>query len=162
MVNNESIVGHNIICAGSGIGEIIGVTSLQEGGEEFYRVTFPAGKCVNYFSKSNTSNYRVLSSRKTINLAMKAFLDNYERIEYFSVQERINSQKEMLKENNIIKLAKILSLLDKEKDLHPQISKSFKDSLSMFIEELAFVLNVSHNKLHAMLNLNTPLEKIKK
>ncbi len=162
MVKSESIIGQNIICAGSGIGEIIGVTSLQEGGEEFYRVTFPAGKCVNYFSKSNTSNYRVLSSKKTINLAVKAFLGNVELIEYSSIHERINSQKEMLKENNIVKLAKILSLLDKEKDLHPQISKSFKDSLIMFIEEVAFVLNVSHSKLQTMLSLRTPLEKLKK
>lgn len=162
MINKDSIIGENIICGGRGIGEIIDITSLHENGEEFYKVAFPKDNCVNYFSINNKSNYRVLASKKEINKAVNKFKSKFDKVEYLTIQEKINTQKELLKEGNIIKLAKTLSILSNEKELHAQVSKPFKDSLSSFIDEIAFVLDIKRPEAYLMLNLKAPVKKVNK
>lgn len=162
MINKESIIGQNIICGGSGIGEIIDITSLDKGGEEFYKVNFPKDNCINYFSIKNKSSYRVLASKKVINKAINEFKSKFEKIEYATIQEKINNQKEMLREENIVKLAKNLSILNSEKEMHAQVSKPFKDSLSVFVDEIAFVLEIKRSEVYSMLSLKAPAIKVKK
>ena len=162
MINKDSIIGENIICGGRGIGEIIDITSLHENGEEFYKVAFPKDNCVNYFSINNKRNYRVLASKKEINKAVNKFKSQFDKVEYLTIQEKINTQKELLKEENIIKLEKTLSILSNEKELHAQVSKPFKDSLSSFIDEIAFVLDIKRSEANSMLNLRTPVKKMNK
>ncbi|MDD0851647.1 hypothetical protein HBN50_01015 [Halobacteriovorax sp. GB3] len=156
MSTKKAIVGQNIICGSIGIGKIIDVAPLQDGGEEFYKVTFPKEKCINYFSITNDSNYRVLSTKDDIEKAVKIFKSDFDEIEYSSTQERINSQKELLKESDVFKLAETLSLLSREKNLHAQISKPYKDSLRTFVEEVSFVLQVSKNETYKLLGIEKP------
>jgi RNA polymerase-interacting CarD/CdnL/TRCF family regulator len=162
MNNNQSIVGQSVICNGMGIGEIVDIVPLSEGGEKFYKVSFAKDKCINYFSITNKSNYRVLASRKILIEAIKEFNSKFDEVEYKTTQEKINMQKEMLKEEDIVKLAKTLSILNSEKQLHAQISKAFKDSLSTFVDELAFVLEIKRTEAYSMLNLKVPVAKDKK
>ena len=162
MTNNENVVGQSIICNGIVIGEIIDVAPLHEGGEELYKVTFPKDKCINYFSIKNKSNYRVLASKKILNKAIKEFKSKLDSVDYKTTQEKINTQKEMLKEENIVKLARILSILNSEKELHAQISKPFKDSLSTFIDEIVFVLDIKRSEAYSMLGIKAPVKKVKK
>ncbi len=150
---NKNVVGESIICNGHGIGEIVDVVNLQEGGELFYKVTFPKDRCINYFSIENKNKYRLLSSKKRINEAIKTFNMKNDSVEYKTIQEKITEQKRMLKEDGIVKLAKTLSLLNSEKELHPQISKIFKDSMSTFVDEIAFVLELKKSEVCSMLSL---------
>ncbi|EQC47608.1 hypothetical protein [Bacteriovorax sp. Seq25_V] len=155
----ESIIGKNIISSNVGIGEIVGITTLQDDGEEFYKVSFPKNKCINYFSVKNNTGYRVLATPKVINKAIIQFKTSFDHIEYATTQEKINMQKQMLKEVNVVKLAKSLSILNSEKTLHAQLSKPFNDSLSSFIDEIAFVLGVKHADAYLMLDLKVPAKK---
>ncbi len=156
MVSDRNVIGQSIICSGVGIGEIIDVTPLHEGGDEFYKVTFPKDKCINYFSVKNKSNYRVLASKKIVNKAIDVFKSSFEKVKYKTTQERINTQKMMLKEEDIVKLAKTLSILNSEKTLHVQISKPFKDSLATFVDEVSFVLDIKHSDVYSVLNIKAP------
>lgn len=162
MTEAKKMIGENIICGKSGIGEIIEIASLQEGGEEFYKVSFPKDKCVNYFSMTNQSNYRIVSTDEVVNKAVDIFKSKFDKGDYATIQEKINSQKELLKEDDICKLAKTLSILNDETELHPQITKPFKDSLSCFIDELAFVLNMKKTEVNSLLGIKLPEKKVKK
>lgn len=161
-MNRESIIGKNIICGGAGIGEIIDIGPLNEGGDEFYKVSFPKEKCVNYFSIKNKSNCRILASEGELNDAINIFKTDFEKIQYQSVQEKINKQKEMLKVDNVADLARNLSILNCEKELHAQISKPFKESLNTFIDEIMFVLDLKHKEVCSILEVKLPTKKAKK
>ncbi|ATH07108.1 hypothetical protein BIY24_03890 [Halobacteriovorax marinus] len=158
----ESVVGESVICSGNGIGKIIDVAPLHEGGEEFYKVSFPKDKCVNYFSVNNKSSYRILSSEVVIKKAIKIFNSKIDKVEYRTTQEKINTQREMLKEEDIVKLSRTLSMINSEKEIHAQISKPFKDSLNTFIEEIVFVLDIKKSEAYSILNLKAPPKKVKK
>lgn len=162
MISNENVVGQSIICNGIGIGEIIEVGPLHEGGEEFYKVAFPRDKCINYFSVNNSSKYRVLATKEIVLEAINVFKSHFDKIEYKSIQEKINNQKQMLKEEDIVKLAKTLSILNNEKELHTQITRPFKDSLNSFIDEIVFVLNIKLSEAYSILNMKVPQKKSKK
>lgn len=159
MTNKESIVGKNIICGNSGIGEIVDITSLHENGEEFYKVNFPKEKCINYVSISNQNDYRILASKEVINNAIKIFRSSYKQIEYSSTHERIQAQKERLKESDICKLAKTLSILNEEIEMHPQVNKSFQNTLKTFIGEVQFVLEVTQTEAYSILGIKAPAKK---
>lgn len=156
MSGNTEYIGKNIICNRAGIGEIIDVAPLHNGGEEFYKVTFPKDKCTNYFSVDNKKNYRIVSSKELLTKAIAEFNSDYKKIVYKTTQEKINIQRELLKEGNIIKLAKSLSIMNMEKDLHAQVSKPYKESLNTFIEEIAFVLDISKTEAYSLLGLKAP------
>lgn len=158
-MNKESIIGESIICSGLGIGQITDITHLTEGGEEFYKVNFPKDKCTNYFSIENKKNYRILSSKKTLSKAIETFKTSFEPAEYKTVQEKINTVKELLKEEDVVKLAKTLSQLNAEKELHVQINKSYKDTLDSFIDEISFVLEVKRSEAYSILSLKDPDNK---
>ena len=68
MSDIEGNIGKSIICSGLGIGEIIEIAPLFEGGEKFYKVSFPKERCTNYFSIENKNNYRFYTSRVACNL----------------------------------------------------------------------------------------------
>lgn len=155
-MNKESFIGESIICNGLGIGQITDITHLTEGGEEFYKVNFPKEKCINYFSINNKSNYRILSSKKVLGKAIETFNTKFKPAEYKTVQEKINTVKEQLKEEDIVVLAKTLSQLNSEKELHAQINKSFKDALESFIDEVSFVLEIKRSEAYSILNLKAP------
>ena len=156
------MIGENIISGGRGIGEIVDITALQTNGEKFYKVSFPKDNCINYFSIKNKSNYRVLASKKVVSEAIDKFKSKFEKIKYATIQEKISTQKEMLKEEDIVKLARTLSMINREKELHAQISKPFKDSLGTFIDEVAFVLELKHTEVYSRLGLKKPANKVKK
>jgi len=162
MTNKESSIGKNIICGRSGIGKIVEITSLHDGGEEFYKVTFPKDQCINYFSINNQNNYRILASEEIINKAIKIFKSKVEKVEYTTTQEKVNTQKEMLKEGDILKLAKTLSMLGDEKNLHVQVSKPFNNALDSFIDEIEFVLNIKRSEVYSKLKMKVPTSKVKK
>lgn len=162
MGDKKKMIGENIICGKSGIGEIIDIAPLQEGGEEFYKVTFQKDKCTNYFSMTNQSNYRVISSKKLLNKAIETFKSKFDKVEYATTQERINTQKGLLKEDDVCKLAKTLSILNNETELHAQITKPFKDSLDSFIDEVMFVLDIKQAEAYSLLEMKTPVKKANK
>lgn len=162
MSNCENVVGQSIVCYGIGIGEIVDVAPLYDGGEKFYKVSFPKDKCINYFSIKNKRNYRILASQKVLNKAILEFNSKFDKVKYKTIQEKIKTQKEMLKEEDIIKLAKTLSMLKNEKELPAQVSKPFKDSFNTFIDEIVFVLDVNRSEAYSMLGMKAPVIKAKK
>ena len=159
---SENVIGQNIICGALGIGVIEEVTALQDGGEKFYKVTFPKQKCVNYISIKSQHNYRILSTEKVVNDAIDIFKSDFDIVEYGSIQEKIITQKDLLKGNDICKLAESLSTMNKEVDLHTEIQKSFKNSLNSFVEEIQFVLGVKESEVYSLLGIKQPVEKAKK
>ncbi len=161
MGTKASSIGKNIICYEAGIGEIVEVTTLQEGGDEYYKVVFPKQNCINYFSMTNQKNYRVLSEKKTIDKAVSIFKASHDDVEYKTTQERISLQKSALKEGDICTLAKSLSIMNSEKDLHPQVSKSFKSTLQSFVDEIKFVTGLKLAEVYSLLEMKAPAKKAK-
>jgi RNA polymerase-interacting CarD/CdnL/TRCF family regulator len=153
MATNENMIGKSIICGRVGIGEIIDTVTLHDDGEMFYKVIFPKDKCVNYFPVNNSTNYRILTSEKKMKKAISVFKTKFDPVEYKTTQEKVTSQKEMLKESDVVKLAKSLSILNDEKQLHALISKPFIDTLSTFIDEIAFVLNTKRSEAYSILGI---------
>lgn len=141
--NRADLVGSKVITSESGIGEIVELTCLHDGGELFYKVIFDKNKCINYFSVENNSAYRVISSESVIKRAIDLFKTKFETINYTTVQEYINEQKQALKCSDICKLAVTLSNLNNEADIHPQVNKYFKSAMKSFLEEVKYVLNLS-------------------
>lgn len=155
-MNKDSFIGRNIISGGDGIGEIIDITSLTEGGDEFYKVHYPQKKCINYYSVNSSSGYRILANQSLIQKAIEKFKSTSEKRSYKSIQEKIVKEKELLKVDDILLLADTLSTLKDEKDLHVQLKKPFKDALTSFIDEIHFVLKMRKNDVYPLLNLKTP------
>lgn len=162
MSTKDKMVGQNIIDGRSGIGEIIDVVELNEGGGDYYKVVFPKDRCTNYFPTKNSSSYRILSSEATMKKAIKVFNTKHDEIDYSTTQEKVVRQKEMLKETDIIKLAKYLSVINSEEEVHALIRKSFKDTLKTFVDELMFVMGLKRSEAHALLNIKDSSKKQKK
>jgi RNA polymerase-interacting CarD/CdnL/TRCF family regulator len=147
------MIGRNIICGKLGIGEIKEIVQLEEDGDRYYKVIFPEGKCINYFAVNNTKQYRVVSSKSILNKAITIFKNRFEQNEYSSVQEKITQQQKLLKEEDVLKLAKTLSILNNERELHSQIMKCFKAALKSFADEVMFVLNVGEEEVCSLLEI---------
>jgi RNA polymerase-interacting CarD/CdnL/TRCF family regulator len=162
MNSTDDHIGKSIINLNSAIGEIVDVTALHQGGDEFFKVAFPDAKCINYFSLKNNKDYRVVADEKTMKKAIKIFKKSFDTVEYDSVQEKINTQKELLLENDICKLAKTLSIMNAEKDLHAQLSKSFNTALDTLVTEAKFVLDATTADIYSMLALELPKKKKQK
>lgn len=141
--DGEYLIGSKVITSESGIGEIVELTCLHDGGELFYKVIFDANKCTNYFSMKNDHAYRVISSVNVIKEAISIFKNNIEATSYASVQERINEQKKALRCSDICTLAITLSSLNNEEEIHPQVNKYFKVAMQSFLDEISYVLDVS-------------------
>ena len=65
-------------------------------------------------------------------------------------------QKDSLKEMDICVLAKTLSLLNKDEDLHAQVSKPYKNSLKAFVEEIKFVSGLNKSEVYSLLDVKAP------
>jgi RNA polymerase-interacting CarD/CdnL/TRCF family regulator len=153
MQDENQAIGQNIISGTLGIGEIIDVSAMGSQGEKFYKVIFSQGKCVHYFSTKNQKNYRILATKEVITNAINIFKSKFKPVEYNSTQEKINIQKQSLKEYDVCKLAKNLSILNNQQDLHGQINKPFNNSLNSFIDEIKFVLDIKTAEAYSLLNL---------
>jgi len=162
MTTKDSIIGQSIICAGMGIGEIVDITSLQEGGEDFYKVIFTKDKCINYFSVKNQNNFRIISTEAVVRDAINIFKSSFKKLKYDSIQQQIFTQKEMLKEDDLCKLAKALSILKGANERHAQINKPFNDSIKSFVDEIIFVLKTDQAEAYSLLGLSEPSSKKKK
>ncbi|EQC48681.1 hypothetical protein M899_0999 [Bacteriovorax sp. BSW11_IV] len=155
-------VGKYIISTDGDIGKIVDVVNLEPGAEDFFKVNFTKNNCINYFSMKNTKNYRILASKENVQKAIDIFNTRYEPIEYDSTHEKINAQKEALSETNICEIAKVLSMINQEKEVHPQVNKTYTIALGMFIDEIKFVTGKKLTDIYDLLKLKIPAKKGKK
>lgn len=152
MSSNENQIGKYIICDGLGIGEIINITNLESKGD-FYRVSFPTSKAVNYFATGENKGYRFIESTANIESAIDDFKKKHKSHSFDTTQDKISYFKKNLKCANVTNMAKNLSILNSENEIHVSLRKIFKDSLESFIDEIIFVLSVSRAEACKMLGI---------
>jgi len=158
MTDSRKDIGKKIISMDSSIGEIVDITTLEDGGEEFYKVTFPKQNCINYISKTN-QGYRILSSEATAKEAIGIFTKKHKAVEYATAQEKINTQKQILKENDICKLAEVLAVINMESEIHAQVNKTFSGALKSFVDEIKQVTGMKKAEVYDALNIDKSRRK---
>lgn len=151
MSDYKSFIGRFLISMDLGIGEIIGIEEIGDNGL-FYKVEFPKTNATNFFSVSNVK-FRIVSDKKEIKEAIDVFNKEPEEKEFPSTQEKINFYKKSLKSNNVCELAKHLSSLNSETEVHAGINKSYKLALNSFVEEIEYVLKIENAEAKKKLGL---------
>lgn len=152
MSNLTDQIGKYVINSENGIGEIVEVTKMS-GDEEFFRVMFKKSEAVNYFSTKVQKNYRMISSKDTIEEAIGVFNESHHEPDFKSVQESIVFYKKELKSSNIKELARILSLLNTQEEVHTGLKTLFEKTLKSFVREIDFVLDIKNIEAWSLLGL---------
>ena len=153
MTNHANQIGKNIINNENGIGEIIEIVKMS-GDEDFYRVSFKKSESINFFSVTNQKNYRMISSKSVIEEAIDLFINNNEEKSFKSIQEKINFYKKSLKSSDVKEIAKLLSWLNKEDEVHTGIKTQFDKTLKSFVLEISYVLEIKNIEAWKKLGLN--------
>lgn len=148
----EKNIGNFIIAGDLGIGEIVEVTDMKD--MIFYKVLFTKNDSSNFFSATNTSNYRMLSDKETVLAAIETFKNNKEQKVFENTQQKINFYKKELKSADVLELSIYLNNLNNESEVHPSINKIFKGAVKNFIQEIQHVLMISNAEAWKLLELN--------
>ncbi len=140
-MNNNSLINKEIITFEAGIGKISGVEKLY-GDEDFIQVVFESLKSTSYYSMNSEGKFRFIENKEVILKAIEIFKSAQELKVFQSVQDKINHYKSSLKNNNICNLAKSLSELKSEEDLHAQLKVVYSKVLDSFVLEIKHTLNI--------------------
>ena len=154
----NSLIGKNLISLDLGIGEIKSVLQLYENEDDFFQVSFNESNSINYFSTTSHHGFRLISSKKRINDAISIFKSKPESKNFTSVQDKLNFYKIILKSDDICELAKNISILHGEKDLHTQIKKYYEKALKSFVLEINFVLELKRGAAWELLEIKNPFK----
>jgi|LUMW01.1.fsa_nt_gb RNA polymerase-interacting CarD/CdnL/TRCF family regulator len=157
MTELNSYIGQYLITVNFGIGEISNIVEIDDG--QFFKVTFPQSNNINYFSINNSSTYRHLSDKTEILKAIETFKKKHQDTEFNSTQEKINFYKSTFKAQDIQTIAKHLSILNQEEEIHTSILKIFEKTLDSFVLEIQFVLGIKNEEAWELIGLSQ--EKIK-
>lgn len=153
MENTQEKLGDFIITRNNGIGEITEIVDMQDRGE-FFKVSFDKNQVTNFFSVDNMNNYRFLATKENINEAVKIFNRDPELMSFESNKDKINFFKKELQGCGVKNLAKYLSFLNSEDEIHTSLKSIFEKALDSFVKEIEFVLQIRNIDAWNLLGLN--------
>lgn len=153
MSDNQNKIGTFIITNSLGIGQITEITQMGDRGD-FFKVLFENTKAINFLSVDSSAKYRFLSSQKDLKQAIKIHNTKSKRLDFDTNQDRINYFKKALKSNDISKVAKSLSELNSEKEVHTSLKTLLQTTIDSFVDEIKFVLGTTDEAAYGLLGIS--------
>lgn len=126
----ETLVGKTIFSISSGTGKITGISQLEDGIEDYLVVQYEKNSGTDYIRVNGNHNFRVMSSEKGFDLALEMLGDPGVSVKFDSKKDRVHFYKELLKNQDVATIVKIVKELSSFDDLGTVEKKILDQCLS--------------------------------